>query len=362
MRWSVAIGEFKGIKVYIHWTFLLLLFYIGFANYRQTGSTDQLLLSLAYIAALFACVVLHEFGHALTAKRFGIKTRDITLFPIGGMARMEKMPDSPKEELLVAVAGPMVNVVIAGALFAYMHFSSTVYAIGFPKGPMTAEMFIPTLFLVTVIMAVFNLIPAFPMDGGRVFRALLAMKLERTRATQIAANVGQVLAIGFVMLGLFYNIWLVFIGIFIYLGAGAEASQEYVKRDLSAQRVGHLLMTKFTLLRAEDQLSMAVRALLDSQEREFLVTENGEVAGVLTRDTMLAALSQFGQNAHIGSIMRRDIQFLPPQMPLTEALRILSESNLPLLPVGYPGQLLGVIDLENISEFLLIQKATMPAS
>jgi hypothetical protein len=172
---------------------------------------------------------------------------------------------------------------------------------------MTAEMFIPTLFLVNVIMAVFNLIPAFPMDGGRVFRALLAMKLERTRATQIAANVGQVLAIGFVMLGLFYNIWLVFHRHFIYLGAGAEASQEYVKRDLSAQRVGHLLMTKFTLLRAEDQLSMAVRALLDSQERGVSGYRKRRGRGVLTRDTMLAALSQFGQNAHIGSIMRRDI-------------------------------------------------------
>ncbi len=360
MRWSVAIGEFKGIKVYIHWTFLLLLFYIGFANYRQTGSTDQLLLSVAYILTLFACVVLHEFGHALTARRFGIKTRDITLFPIGGMARMEKMPDSPKQELLVAIAGPMVNVVIAAGLFAYMHFSPTVYKIGFPGGPMTAEMFIPTLFLVNVVMAVFNLIPAFPMDGGRVFRALLAMKLERTRATQVAANVGQVLAIGFVFLGLFYNIWLVFIGIFIYLGAGAEASQEYVKRDLSAHRVGHLLMTKFTLLRAEAPLSTALTALLDSQEREFLVTEGGEVAGVLTRDAMLAGLNQFGQSVAIGQIMRRDVQYLPPQLPLTEALQILTEINLPLLPVGYPGQLLGVIDLENISEFLLIQKATQP--
>jgi Zn-dependent protease/predicted transcriptional regulator len=358
MRWSVKIGEFKGIQVYIHWTFLLLLFYIGFANYQQSRSTDQLMLSLGYILTLFACVVLHEFGHALTARRFGIKTRDITLFPIGGMARMEKMPDSPKEELLVAIAGPMVNVVIAGALFAYMHFSPTVYEIAMPKGPMTADMFVPMLFLVNVIMAVFNLIPAFPMDGGRVFRALLSMRLERTRATQIAANVGQALAIGFVMLGLFYNIWLVFIGIFIYLGAGAEASQEYVKRNLSAQRVGNLLMTKFTLLKAEDQLSMALRALLDSQEREFLVTEAGEIAGVLTRDAMLAGLNEFGQNVSIGKIMRRDIQFLPPQMPLTEALRILSESNMPLLPVGYPGQLLGVIDLENISEFLLIQKAT----
>lgn len=357
MRWSIPIGEFRGIKVYIHWTFFLLLVWIGLSSYRAAQNTNQALLTIVYILTLFGCVVLHEFGHALTARRFGIVTRDITLFPIGGMARMEKMPEKPMQELLVAIAGPAVNVVIAGALLAYMHFSPATYLIGFPSGPMTPEQFLPTLFLVNVLMALFNLIPAFPMDGGRILRALLALKFDRARATQIAANLGQVIAIGFVLLGLFYNIWLVFIGIFIYLGAGAEASQEYVKQDLGVHTVGNLVMRKFTLLRAEDTLSHALRALLDSQEREFVVSENGMIAGVLTRDEMLAGLARFGQNIPIGQIMRRDIRILPPQMPVTEALQLMNELNIPLLPVGYEGQLLGVIDVENISEFLLIQKA-----
>lgn len=164
---------------------------IAMSSYRLSHNTNQLLLSVGYILTLFACVVLHEFGHALTARRFGIKTKDITLFPMGGMARMEKMPESPKEEFLVAIAGPLVNVVIAGGLFLYMYLSPTVYTMGLPTGAMTADKFIPALFAVNVIMAIFNLIPAFPMDGGRIFRALLSLKLERTRATQIAANLGS---------------------------------------------------------------------------------------------------------------------------------------------------------------------------
>jgi Zn-dependent protease/CBS domain-containing protein len=357
MRWSIPLGEFRGIKVYIHWTFFLLLAWIGLNSYRAAQNTEQALLTVGYILTLFGCVVLHEFGHALTARRFGIVTRDITLFPIGGMARMEKMPEKPMQELLVAIAGPLVNIIIAAGLFAYMYFSPTLYMLEFPKGAMTPEAFLPTLFLVNVLMAAFNLIPAFPMDGGRILRALVALKLERTRATQIAANLGQVIAIGFVFLGLFYNIWLVFIGIFIYLGAGAEASQEYVKQDLGVQNVGGLVMRKFTVLRAEETLAHALRALLDSQEREFVVSENGIIAGVLTRDDMLAGLARFGQNVPIGQIMRRDIRILPPQMPVTEALQIMTELNIPLLPVGYESQLMGVIDVENISEFLLIQKA-----
>lgn len=357
MKWSIPVGEFRGIKVYIHWTFLLLLTWIGFSSYRVAKSTEQVWLSLGYIISLFACVVLHEFGHALTARRYGIKTKDITLFPMGGMARMEKMPESPGAEFVVAIAGPLVNVVIAGLFFLYMYFSPMLYRLGFPTGAMTAEQFLPSLFLVNVIMAVFNLIPAFPMDGGRILRALLSLKFERAKATAIAANLGQFIAIGFILLGLFYNIWLVFIGIFIYLGAGAEASQEYVQRDLSAHTVAHLLMTKFTVLKSNDALGAALRALLDSQEREFLVAENEQITGVLTRDEMLAGLSQFGQNVQIGKIMRRDIRFLPPQMPVTEALQIMTALNIPMLPVGYPGQLLGVIDIENISEYLLIQKA-----
>lgn len=357
MKWSLPLGEIRGIKIFIHWTFLLLLTWIGMSSYRSSQSGEQALLTVGYILTLFLCVVLHEFGHAFMARRFGIKTKDITLFPMGGMARMEKIPEAPKEEFLVAIAGPLVNVVIAGALFLYMHFSPTLYTLGFPAGAMTPDKFLPALFAVNVIMAIFNLIPAFPMDGGRIFRAMLSLKLERTRATQIAAKLGQLIAIVFIALGLFYNIWLVFIGIFIYLGAGAEASQEYVQHDLAQHKVSNLVMTKFTMLAAQDVLSAALRALLDSQEREFLVSENGAVVGVLTRDEMLAGLQEHGQTVQIGKIMRRDIQFLPPQMPVTEALRIMTESNIPMLPVGYPNQLLGVINVENISEFLIIQKA-----
>lgn len=355
MKWSFSLGEFRGIKVYIHWTFLLLLLWIGFSAYQKSGDWNQILLSLGYIVALFLCVVLHEFGHALTARRFGVKTRDITLFPIGGMARMDKMPESPKEELLVAIAGPLVNVAIAAILFAYMYFSPTLYKIGAAQSFVTAEQMLPTLFLVNILMAVFNLIPAFPMDGGRIFRALLSMRLERTRATQIAANVGQFLAIGFVLLGLFYNIWLVFIGIFIYLSAGAEASQEYIEKDLKRFTVANLVMTKFTLLVASDTLSTALRALLDSHERDFLVEDQGAIVGVLTRDEMLLGLKTFGQNVLIEKIMRRGVEILPPQMPVLDALQIMRAKGLPILPVGYEKTLLGVLDVENIREFLSIQ-------
>lgn len=361
MKWSLPLGEIRGIKIYIHWTFLLLITWIAMSSYRASHSTEQMLITVGYMLTLFACVVLHELGHALTARRFGIKTRDITLFPMGGMARMEKIPEAPGQEFLVAIAGPLVNVVIAGGLFLYMHFSTTVYTLGFPKGALTVETFLPALFTVNVLMAVFNLIPAFPMDGGRIFRALLSLRLERTQATQIAAKLGQLIAIAFIALGLFYNIWLVFIGIFIYLGAGAEASQEYVQHDLAEYKVSNLVMSRYTVLSAEDILTAALRALLDSQEKEFLVTENGVVAGVLTRDEMLAGLHQFGQHVQIGKIMRRDIRFIPPQMPVTEALRIMTELNIPMLPVGYPDRLLGVIDVENISEFLIIQKAVSRA-
>ncbi|MDZ7345114.1 MAG: site-2 protease family protein [candidate division KSB1 bacterium] len=358
MRWSLPLGQFRGIKVYIHWTFLLLLLWVAVTSYRVAQDTAPVLWTLGYLLAIFACVVLHEFGHALTARRFGITTRDITLLPIGGMARMDKMPEKPMHELLVAIAGPLVNIAIAGGLFLYMHFSPKSYVLAFPpQGIRSAEELLPMLFTVNLLMAAFNLIPAFPMDGGRVLRSLLALKLPRARATQIAANLGQVIAIVFIFLGFFYNLWLIFIGIFIYLGAGAEATQENIRHDLGVYTVGQLVMHKFTLLHAEDTLSQALRALLDSQEREFLVTEGGVVAGILTRDTMLAGLARFGQNVPIGQVMRRDIRILPPQMPVTEALQIMTENDLPLLPVGYEGQLLGVIDLENISEFLLIQKA-----
>src|SRR5205085_9873264 len=178
-----------------------------------------------FVLALFGCVVLHEFGHALTAKRFGVVTRDITLYPIGGISSFESMPEKPAHELLISLAGPAVNIVIAIALWIYLQYSGRIPDLAAMTEAQMAQLpFLYSLFLANLILAIFNLVPAFPMDGGRVFRALLGFAMSKTTASRIAAALGQFLAIIFVFLGFFYNFWLVFLGLFIYLGAAGESS------------------------------------------------------------------------------------------------------------------------------------------
>ncbi|MDB2497393.1 site-2 protease family protein, partial [Verrucomicrobiales bacterium] len=195
MKWSLKLGRLFGIDVYLHFTFLLLLGFLGLYYWRSTHEVAGALEGVSFILALFACVLLHEFGHSLMARRYGIKTRDITLLPIGGVARLEKIPEEPVRELWVALAGPAVNVVIAALLFigllATGGLSST------QEFTESGGSFFQRLLVVNLIIVAFNLLPAFPMDGGRVLRALLAFKMGRRRATIIAANVGQVMAIGF---------------------------------------------------------------------------------------------------------------------------------------------------------------------
>src|SRR5512145_213180 len=201
MKWSWKMGEFAGIGVYVHATFFLLIAWVALSHWVQEQSIRAALNGTAFIVVLFGCVVLHEFGHALTAKKYGIKTRDITLLPIGGVARLERMPDDPIQELWVALAGPAVNVVIAALLFGWLTISGALTPLAGLS--LTAGPFLERLMLVNISLVVFNLIPAFPMDGGRVLRALLALRLEYTRATQIAASIGQGLALLFGFIGLF---------------------------------------------------------------------------------------------------------------------------------------------------------------
>ena len=192
MKWQWKLGNFAGIDVYIHATFLLLIGWVGFSHWLEHQSWAQVLNGILFILALFVCVILHEYGHALTARKYGIKTRDITIYPIGGVARLERMPEKPLEELWVALMGPAVNVVIAGGLFAYLYLTSSLVPVS--ELTIASGSFLERLMGVNISLVLFNLIPAFPMDGGRVLRALLAMKLDYVKATQIAANIGQGLA------------------------------------------------------------------------------------------------------------------------------------------------------------------------
>jgi Zn-dependent protease len=221
MRWSLKVASVAGIEVRIHLTFLLFLVWIWFSYYQVAGLPGAVQ-GVLFILSLFACVLLHEFGHAFAARAFGIATPDITLLPIGGVARLTRIPDKPWQELVVAIAGPLVNVVIAAALIFVVHRGAQLEHLQYLESPRVE--LLSKLASVNVMLVLFNLIPAFPMDGGRILRALLAMAMPYAQATQVAAWIGQGLAVVFGILGLFGNPLLVFIAFFIFAGAQQEAA------------------------------------------------------------------------------------------------------------------------------------------
>ena len=260
MKWSWRLGRFAGIDVYVHATFLMLLAWMAVSYYLPRQSMTDVVNGLAFILALFAIVILHEFGHALTARRFGIRTRDVTLLPIGGVARLERMPEDPRQELLVALAGPGVNVVLAGILLLVLVPTATLEAVNEIR--LVGGHFLSKLLWINVSLAAFNLIPAFPMDGGRVLRALLAMRMDYVRATQVAASVGQALAIVFGFIGLLYNPFLVFIALFVWMGAASEASMVQMKSALGGIPVSKAMIADFRSLRPTDSLEQAIEHVL----------------------------------------------------------------------------------------------------
>ncbi|MFN7117881.1 MAG: site-2 protease family protein [Saprospiraceae bacterium] len=358
MNWSLQIARIRGINVYVHWTFLILLGWIIISGMRQGQNFAESMMSVWFILALFACVLLHELGHSLTAMRYGIKTKSIILLPIGGVANIEKMPEKPIQELWVALAGPAVNVIIAGLLALYF-----VVTGGFPEmteAAMTqvnADNFLFNLLSVNIILVLFNLIPAFPMDGGRVLRALLAMRYDRAVATNIAAKIGQFLAIAFVFFGFFYNPFLIFIGLFIFLGAGAESNFENTRSALSKYKVRDVLMNQFTAFHAFETLDKAIAALLNGQEKEFLVEQDNEIIGIITRDEIIQGLREIGQEGAIGRIANKQFFTLYPDMPLEEAYARMMQTQSAICPVMENGQLIGVLNMENITEVVMLANA-----
>jgi Zn-dependent protease len=359
MRWQWKLGRFAGIDVYVHATFLLLIGWVGYSYWLQSQQWSEVLKGILFILALFICVVLHEYGHALTARKYGIKTRDITLYPIGGVARLERMPEKPIEELWVALMGPAVNVVIAAFLFAYLSLTNSLVPLS--QLTITSGNFFERLMTVNISLVLFNIIPAFPMDGGRVLRAILAMNLDYVRATQIAANVGQGIALLFGFIGLFTNPFLLFIAFFVWIGASQEASMVQMKTSLGGIPVARAMQTKFDTLSPSDNLSRVASLILAGSQHDFPVAEDGHVIGVLTRDDFIKALSQIGQDAPVASVMRRDLPAVDSHDMVETAVMRLQESGSKTLPVMHLGQLVGLITSENITEFLMIRSALKTA-
>jgi Zn-dependent protease/CBS domain-containing protein len=360
MKWQWKLGTFAGIDVFIHATFLLLIGWIGYSYWLQYETLAKVAEGILFILALFLCVVLHEYGHALTARRYGIKTRDITLYPIGGVARLERMPEKPIEELWVALMGPAVNVVIAAMLYGYL--AATNNLVPMNELSIASGSFLERLMTVNVSLVLFNLIPAFPMDGGRVLRALLAMRMDYVRATQIAANIGQGLAFLLGLVGLFNNPFLLFIAFFVWIGASQEASMVQMRNSISGIPVTHAMQTRFETLSPSDRLDRVVNLILAGSQQDFPVVENGEFLGVLTRDDFIKALSEHGQATPVANVIRRNVPSVDSHDMVEMALMRLQESGAKTLPVMHAGRFVGLITSENLTEFLMIRSALQTAS
>lgn len=356
MKWSLKLGRIAGIKILVHWTFMLLLAWVAFTEAQRGNNFGTILLAIGFVLAVFVCVVLHELGHALTARHYGIGTKMITLLPIGGVASLEKMPEKPKQELLVALAGPAVNVVIAGILWLALPALQTMPDEAF-FARISPNNFLYLLLAVNVLLVLFNAIPAFPMDGGRVLRALLAFKLGRVRATQIASNLGQLLAIGFVFIGLFYNPFLILIGAFVFFGAYSENIIVQHLDFLRGHSVREGMMTNFVTLAPTETVRDALNKLLQGSEHEFVVEESGQVVGTLTRAQLIQAVKEELMQTPVSHIMATDVQTFNVQDKLSEAYTELQKSRVPLYPVLDNGRLAGVINTDNINEFIMIKSA-----
>ena len=355
MKWSAKLGEFAGISVRVHATFLILIAWVGFAHWQAERSVGAVLAGILFILALFACVLLHEFGHALTAKRFGIKTRHITLLPIGGVARLERMPEEPRQELWVTLAGPAVNVVIAAALYLVLTMTGTLAPLG--TLTLTSGSFWERLMLLNVLLVVFNMIPAFPMDGGRALRALLAMRMDYTRATRIAAGLGQGIALLFGLMGLFGNPFLIFIALFVWIGAAQESAMTQMKSALGGIPLADAMITEYRTLSPRDPLAHAVEFLLSGSQQDFPVVDDEVVVGILTRADLLTALAHHGEQAVVSDVMQRDFQTADPAEMIDVVLQRLQNRKCHTVPVLRREKLIGLITMENVGEFISVQVA-----
>lgn len=355
MKWSFKLGTLAGIDVYVHATFFILIAWLGMNAWQAGQSLAEIMTTIFFVLALFGCVVLHELGHALMARRYGIATRDITLLPIGGVARLERMPEDPGQEFRVAMAGPAVNVVIASLLAVGLSLAGN--ASGAPALDLMGGPFLERLMVLNMVLAMFNLLPAFPMDGGRALRALLAIRMGHARATRIAASIGQTMALVFGALGLFGNPFLILIALFVWIGAAGEASAAQLKDALAGIPVAQAMLTDFERLSPRDSLQHAVALTLAGSQKAFPVVEGERTVGMLTQQRLLQALAEGGQQRPIAEAMEEGVEPVEFDAPLEPLLARLQGTPSGALPVTRNGRLVGLLTLDNATEFLGIQAA-----
>lgn len=370
MGWSFRVGRLAGIGIYVHFTFLLLLGWVAFSAFLTTGDPMAALTGVLLIGAVFGIIVLHELGHALAARHYGIPTKDITLLPIGGVARLQRIPDKPVQELVVALAGPAVNVVLA-IIFAAIGSAGAILN---PEQALSSSgSLVNFLLVINVWLVLFNMLPAFPMDGGRVLRALLAMRLGPNRATQIAARIGQGMAVLFFLVGtgvldpivkpvlapldIETSPMLMLLAVFIWIGAREEARAMRTRSGLAGVPVGAVMIREFAAVDPDETLEAVIRHARRTFQHDYPVVVAGRVVGLVGRADLRYGLSEFGPNGRVMQVMRKEFPTISPEEPADRGLALLA-SGLPVVPVLYYGRLVGLLTAENLAQFLWHQGAT----
>ncbi len=351
---SFRIGRLFSIPIYVHWSFLLLPLFV---IYR---SNDQAMVNIVWeiglVLTLFFCVLLHELGHALSARRYGVNTVDIILSLIGGVARLVRLPEKPWQELVVAVAGPAVNLLIALLISIFLWVTDNFHL---PySSVIDGRNFLQLLVFANLTLVIFNLVPAFPMDGGRMLRALLNMKLTRLRATFIAMLVGQILAIGFVGLGFYTsNYTLIFIAVFIFTSARAEYRGIKNETLLIHHTVADVMKQDFHALEESNQMDDAISTLVNSGQQHFIVLNLVHLEGVLTHQNLLKSISDKNTTAQVSEYMTKDFKVLTPQDDIQIAYQLFEEDGCEIIPVVENGIVVGILDKKSLQTFLELEAA-----
>ena len=359
MNWTYRLGRVKGIDLFVHWTFLIVVGWIVLSSLLAGKGLPAALLGAGFVLLIFACVVLHELGHALVAARYGIGTLDITLLPIGGIARLERLPDDPREELWITLAGPAVNVAIAAALLV----SSNLYQAMAPSSEVVtvSVRLLDDLKWINLGLAAFNMLPAFPLDGGRVLRSLLAMRLDRVEATQFAAALGKSFAILIGLVGLFFNGLLLVVALFVYFGADYEerlAETHAVLRDVQTRNA---MLTQIHVLSQNDSLDTAATEWFDTMQSDFPVLDHGQLVGVLDCGHLVKALAESGPEERVGNVMERDWPTVEDNETLDTALAKLREDGHTSLPVVHHGHFVGMVTMQSIGQWMKVHSVSCEA-
>ncbi len=358
MRWSVPIGRVSGITLRLHVTFLLFLAFIGYGGFMEAGWGGAGW-AVAMFGSIFACVVLHELGHSIVAQQLGVQVKSITLLPIGGVAALRNIPEQPWHEIAITLAGPMVNVFIACLLLPFTGMPSHLLFIEMPHD---LHALLLTLAQSNIMLFLFNCIPAFPMDGGRLLRAILALAIPYRRATAIAAGIGQGLAILFVLFGLKSSIWLIIIGAFIFMAAEGEERMVRIRGLLHDLDVEEVMSRDFAVLSPNDPAARATELIYQTGQDDFPVVEDDHLVGIVTRPRLVETMNAQGAKAPVRQAINPDVLVVSPHDKVSRVYEeIIGDGHVSAVVMD-EGKLVGILSPENISRYLLVQSSIKSAA